>query len=84
MMNPSKPPLPPNKLYRWPFNYLEYVKDFDPNVQIKVLKTAIRANGETNNAKIVNLFSFTLRDSFLTSVTITWEITHIVLLHNYN
>jgi hypothetical protein len=70
-MNPSKPTLLPNKPYCRPFNYLEYVKDFDPNAQIRNLKIAIRANGETDDAKIVNLFSFTLKDSCLISVTIT-------------
>jgi len=48
------PPLPPNKPYCRPPNYLEYVKDFDPNAQIKVFKVAIKTNGETNNANIVN------------------------------
>jgi hypothetical protein len=36
MVNPSRPPLPPNKSYRQPLNYLEYVKDFDLNVHVKV------------------------------------------------
>jgi len=39
------------------------VKDFDPYVHIKNFKAAIRANGETKDAKIVNMFSFTLRDT---------------------
>jgi hypothetical protein len=38
------------------------VKDSNPNVHVIVLKVAIRANGERDDAKIVNLFSFTLRD----------------------
>jgi hypothetical protein len=50
MVNPSKPPLPPNKPYRWSLNYPEYVKDFDPNVHVRVFKVTIRANNETNNA----------------------------------
>jgi len=44
------PLLPPNKPYRWPLNYLEYVKDFDPNAHVKVFKVAIRTNSETNDA----------------------------------
>jgi hypothetical protein len=59
MMNPSKRPLPPNKPYRQPLNYLKYVEDFDLNVHVKVFKVAIRANGEREDAKIVNMFSFT-------------------------
>ncbi len=29
MMNLGRPPLPPNRPYHWPLNYLEYVKDID-------------------------------------------------------
>jgi hypothetical protein len=42
MMNPGRPPLPPNRPYHWTFNYLEYVKDFDPNTHVRVLKIAIK------------------------------------------
>ncbi len=38
MMDPGKPPLPPNKLYFRPFNYLEYMKDSNPNARVKNLK----------------------------------------------
>jgi len=62
MVNISRPPLPPNRPYCWPFNYLEYVKDSNLDVHVKVLKVAIRTNGETEDAKIGNLFSFTLRN----------------------
>jgi hypothetical protein len=48
--------------YCQPLNYLEYVKDFDLDAHVRVFKPAIKANGETKYAKIVNLFSFTLRD----------------------
>jgi hypothetical protein len=61
MVNPGRPPLPPNRPYHRPFNYHEYVKDFDPNVHVRMLKATIRANSVTNDAKIVNMFSFTLR-----------------------
>ncbi len=63
MVNPSKPPLPPNKPYRWPFNYPKYVKDSNPDVHVKVLKVTFKANGEIKDAKIVNMFSFTLKDT---------------------
>ncbi len=38
MMNPRRPPLPPNKPYHWPLNYLEYVKDIDLDAHVKVFK----------------------------------------------
>jgi hypothetical protein len=60
MVNPSRPPLPPNKLYHQPLNYLGYVKDFDPNVHVRVFKATIRTIGEIE--EIVNMFSFTLGD----------------------
>ncbi len=62
MVSPRKPPLLPNKPYCWPLNYLEYVKDSNPNVHVKVFKAAIKTNSETNDAKIVNVFNFSLRD----------------------
>jgi hypothetical protein len=62
MVNLGRPSLPPNKPYCWPFNYPEYVKDFGPDVHVKVFKAAIRANNEKDDAKIINVFNFTLRD----------------------
>jgi hypothetical protein len=62
VMNLGIPPLPPNKPYHQPFNYPEYVKDYDPNVHIKVFKAAIKTNGETNDVKIINFFCFTFKD----------------------
>jgi hypothetical protein len=38
------------------------VKEFNPNVHVIVFKANIKANGERKDAKIVNLFSFTLKD----------------------
>jgi len=61
-MNPGRPPLPPNRPYHRPFNYHEYVKDSNSNAYVRVFKVAIKANGETKDVQIVNLFSFTLRD----------------------
>jgi hypothetical protein len=60
MMNLGRPPLPPNKPYRQPFNYPKYVKNFNLDVHVK---TTIKANGETKDVKIVNMFSFTFRDT---------------------
>jgi hypothetical protein len=42
----NKPPLPRSRPYCWPFNYPKYVKDFDPNVRVKIFKATIRANSE--------------------------------------
>jgi hypothetical protein len=61
MTNPSRPPLSPNRHYCRPFNYPKYVKNSNPNVHVKVFKVAIKANGETKDAEIVNLLSFTFR-----------------------
>ncbi len=57
MMNSGKPPLPPSMPY-----HHEYVKDSDLDIHVKVFRVAIRANGEIDDEKIINLFSFTLRD----------------------
>jgi hypothetical protein len=43
--------------------YPTYVKDTNPDVHIKVFKNAIKANGETMEANIINLFDCTLKDS---------------------
>jgi hypothetical protein len=55
MVNLDRPPLPPNKPYPQPFNYLEYVKDFDPDAQVRIFKLTIRANSEIDDVKIVNI-----------------------------
>jgi hypothetical protein len=60
MVNLGRPPLPPNRPYCWPLNCLEYVKDFDLNARVRVFQATSKANNETNDAKIVDLFSFTL------------------------
>jgi hypothetical protein len=62
MRNLNRPPLPPNRPYRRPLNYLEFVKDFNPNVHVKVFKVVMKANSETGDVEIVNLFNFTLKD----------------------
>jgi len=35
MVNPRRPPLPPNKPYHRPLEYLEYVKDSDLNAHVR-------------------------------------------------
>jgi hypothetical protein len=75
MMNLGKPPLPRNKPYRRPFNYSEYVKNSNPDPHVRIFKTTSKTNGETEDVKIINMFSFTLKDiQCLISVIITWEI----------
>ncbi len=54
----NQPPAAIQKL-----QYPIYVKDTDPNVHIRVFKKAIKTNGETLEANIMNLFGFTLRDN---------------------
>jgi hypothetical protein len=43
--------------------YSTYVKDIYLNDHIKVFKKVIKANGETLETNIINLFGFTLRDN---------------------
>jgi hypothetical protein len=62
MVNLGKPPLPPNKPYHWPLNYLECVKDSNLDVHARVFKVVIKANDETKYSKIVNVFSFTFKN----------------------
>jgi hypothetical protein len=61
-MDLGKPLIPPIKPHERPFNYLEYVKFFDPNVKVRIFKATIRANVEIDDADIVNLFGFTLKN----------------------
>ncbi len=46
MVNPSRPPLPPNKPYHQPSNHPKYVKDSNPDVHFRIFKVVIRTNGE--------------------------------------
>ncbi len=55
MMDPNRPPLPPNKPYHRPLNYLEYMKNSNQDVHVRVFKATIKINGERKHAKIVNL-----------------------------
>jgi hypothetical protein len=84
MMHLGKPPLPLNKPYRQPLNYPKYVKDVDPNAHVKMFEIVIRANGETNDAKILICLVLPLNILCLIGVTTTWEITQVVFLQNYS
>jgi hypothetical protein len=63
MVHLGRPPLPPNRPYRQPLNYPKYVKDSNPNAHVRIFQTVIKTNSETNDARIFNLFNFTLRDT---------------------
>jgi len=80
MVNPSRPPLPPNRPYRQPLNYPDYVKDFDLDAYVRLFKVDIRANGETKDVKIVILFSLPLETMGLSNVTITWRLPKLYFL----
>jgi len=43
--------------------YPTYVKDTNLNVHIRIFKKTIKANGETMEVDIINLFGFTLKDN---------------------
>jgi len=54
---------PTTKLPYKKLQYPAYVKDIDLDAHIRVFKNAIKANGETMEADIINLFGFTLRNN---------------------
>jgi hypothetical protein len=58
-----QPIIPYSKTSRRPLNYLEYKKGFDLDAHVQVFETTIKANGETVNEEITNLFNFTLKDN---------------------
>jgi hypothetical protein len=75
MMNQGKPPLPPNRPCRQSLSYLEYVKDYDLDVHVRVFKATIRANSEIDDVKIVICSVLLPEILCLIGVIITWEIT---------
>jgi len=54
---------PTTKLPYRKLQYPTYVKYIDPSVHIKVFKKAVKVNGETMEADIINLFGFTFKDN---------------------
>jgi hypothetical protein len=54
---------PTTKLPYKKLQYLTYVKDTNLDAHIRVFKKAIKINGETMEANIINLFGFTLKDN---------------------
>lgn len=57
-----QPIIPYSRPFRKPLNYPEYKKNFKLNVHVQVFKADIKANNETIDEKITNLFNFTLKD----------------------
>jgi hypothetical protein len=51
------------KLPYYKLQYPTYVKDTNLDAHIKVFKKAIKVNGETMEANIIDLFGFTLKDN---------------------
>ncbi len=51
---------PTNKLWYRKFQYPTYMKDIDRDAHIIIFKKVIKANGETMEANIINLFGFIL------------------------
>jgi hypothetical protein len=51
---------PTNELPYQKLQYPTYVKDVDSDAHIKIFKNVVRANGETMEVDIINMFGFTL------------------------
>jgi UDP-N-acetyl-D-mannosaminuronate dehydrogenase len=58
-MYESKQPNCPYKKLQYP----TYENDIDPNAHIKVLKKAIKDNGETMEVDVINMFGFTFKNN---------------------
>ncbi len=70
-----------------PYRKLQYptnVKDIDLDAHIRVLKKAIKINGEIMGAHIINLFSFTFRDNIYEWVKSTFKTIQVALLKSWS
>jgi hypothetical protein len=54
---------PTTKLPYRKLQYPTYVKDIDLEVHIRMLKKVIKANGETMEIDIINMFGFIIKDN---------------------
>jgi len=54
---------PTTKLPYKKLQYPTYVKNINRDAHIRVFKNAIKANGETVEANIINLFGFALKNN---------------------
>jgi hypothetical protein len=75
---------PTSKLSYHKFQYFTYVKDINLDAHIRVFKKVIKANGETMEANIINLFGFTLRNNISYGVKILYKIILIAQLMNWS
>jgi hypothetical protein len=64
--------------------YPTYVKDTNSNAHIKVFKKAIKANGETMEVDIINMFGFTLKNNIFEWVKTLFKAIQIVLLKSWS
>jgi hypothetical protein len=53
---------PTSKLPYWKCQYPTYMKDIDIDAHIRAFKKTIKANGETMEVDIINMFGCTLWD----------------------
>jgi hypothetical protein len=49
--------------FRRPLNYPKCMKDFDPDVHVRIFKAIIKANDEIIDEEIASLFNFVLKDN---------------------
>ncbi len=45
------------------FKYLDFKKDVDPNAHVRMFNFAVKTNVETSKKYIINVFSYTLKDT---------------------
>jgi hypothetical protein len=69
----------PNKVA---FKYLDFKKDVDPYVHVRMFNSIIKTNAETSKEYVINAFSYKLRDTSLTTAIITCQDFLIVLFQN--
>jgi hypothetical protein len=74
---------PTTKLPYKKLQYPTYVKNINLDVHIKVFKKAIKANGETMEANVINLFCFTFK-IFLNGEKILSKTIQIAFLKSWN
>jgi hypothetical protein len=64
--------------------YPTYVKNTNPNTHIIVFKKAIKANGQTMEVDIIDLFDFILKDNTLNGKKTMFNTIQIALLKSWN
>ncbi len=75
---------PITKLPYRKLQYPTYVKDIDPDAHIRVFKKAIKANGETVEIDIINLFGLFLGIVSLNGVKTTFKTIQTTFLKCWN